>query len=100
MQMPIFTPIEAIRFRCLDCCGNQPLEVRLCPATNCPLYPYRLGKRPDEETRKEVAKAVPLPWLQEILDNRQKRADQAKERYQSGKWTPEVFKKDSVGENA
>ena len=79
--MEIFTPIEAIRFRCLDCCGNQPLEVRLCPATNCPLYPYRLGKRPDEETRKEVAKAVPLPWMQDVLSIRQKRREQAQARY-------------------
>ena len=36
---------RAIRAKCLDCCGNQQTEVRLCPAENCPLHPYRMGRR-------------------------------------------------------
>lgn len=40
------TPIKSIRLKCLDCCCGQPSEVRLCPAENCPLWPYRMGKRP------------------------------------------------------
>lgn len=35
---------EAIRARCLDCCNHQLSEVRLCPATDCPLFPYRMGR--------------------------------------------------------
>lgn len=35
---------KAIRLKCLDCCGNQPGEVRLCPATKCVLWPFRFGK--------------------------------------------------------
>lgn len=40
------TPIKAIRAKCLDCCCNHPSEVRICTAVKCPLYPYRMGKRP------------------------------------------------------
>lgn len=39
------TPIKAIRQKCLECSGYQPSEVRLCTAENCPLFPYRMGKR-------------------------------------------------------
>lgn len=61
--MKKLTPIKAIRAKCLDCCCGQNTEVRLCTAENCPLYPYRMGKRPkgeqtpaeDEETEKSSA---------------------------------------------
>ena len=39
----MLTPIKAIRARCLDCCGGQKAEVRLCPSQKCPLWPYRMG---------------------------------------------------------
>ena len=42
------TPLKAIRLKCLDCTCNQPLEVRLCTATNCPLYAFKSGHRPKE----------------------------------------------------
>lgn len=42
----ILTPIKAIRAKCLDCCCGHPSEVRICTAVKCPLYPYRMGKRP------------------------------------------------------
>lgn len=35
---------KAIRLKCLDCCVDQPKEVRLCPTMNCPLWRYRMGK--------------------------------------------------------
>ena len=44
------TPIKSIRQKCLDCTCNQPKEIRLCPIINCPLYPYRMGRRPDKAT--------------------------------------------------
>ena len=40
------TPIKAIRAKCLDCCCDQPNEVKLCVSENCALYPFRLGKNP------------------------------------------------------
>ena len=40
------TPIKSIRAKCLDCCLGQSHEVRLCAAPTCPIWPYRLGRRP------------------------------------------------------
>ena len=42
------TPIKAIRDKCLDCTCDQPKEIRLCPVVSCALYPYRMGRRPDD----------------------------------------------------
>lgn len=42
------TPIKAIRMKCLDCCSGQNKEIRLCTVINCPIYPYRFGRRPDK----------------------------------------------------
>ena len=50
-RMKLFkTPIKAIRMKCLDCTCGQVKEIRLCPIINCPLYPYRMGRRPDKAT--------------------------------------------------
>ena len=40
------TPIKAIRNRCIDCSAGSLVEVRLCPVTTCPIWPYRMGRRP------------------------------------------------------
>lgn len=52
----VLTPVKAIRAKCLDCCGGQMAEVRLCPITDCALYPYRMGHRPPK-----VSQADNLP---------------------------------------
>lgn len=44
------TPMKAIRAKCLDCCAGQVAEIRRCELKNCPLFPYRFGKRPKEGT--------------------------------------------------
>lgn len=38
--------LRDIRKYCLWCCLENPNEVKLCPATNCTLHPYRLGRNP------------------------------------------------------
>ena len=43
------TPLRAIRKKCIDCCCGNKREVRLCPLERCPLWPYRMGHRPDPE---------------------------------------------------
>ena len=40
------TPLKAIRAKCLDCSGDSWAEVEQCVIPECPLYPYRFGKRP------------------------------------------------------
>ena len=46
------TPLKIIRAKCLDCCVGSPGEVRKCTAFDCPLHPFRFGKRP-KPTREE-----------------------------------------------
>ncbi len=41
-------PLKAMRARCLDCTCFDAKEVRVCDFDNCPLHPYRMGKRPEE----------------------------------------------------
>lgn len=43
---------QAIRLKCLDCCGGVGAEVRLCPATSCPLWVYRMGREEIEKEQK------------------------------------------------
>lgn len=40
------SPVKAIRSHCLWCCKYKSREVRLCPASGCPLHPFRFGKSP------------------------------------------------------
>ena len=40
---------KAIRLKCIDCCGGNMAEVRKCPAENCPLWRYRMGREIRDE---------------------------------------------------
>ena len=42
----LYTPMKAIRRRCLDCCCGSSQEVSLCLVHSCSLHPYRFGRRP------------------------------------------------------
>jgi len=54
------SPLQALRARCLDCCGDQEKEVALCPAVDCPSWPFRMGtdpwRKPASEARREAAR--------------------------------------------
>ena len=43
------TPIKAIRAKCMNCVCDQANEIKLCPITDCPLYPFRFGKNPNKK---------------------------------------------------
>ncbi len=45
-QIRPLTPIPAIRAKCLECSCGSRTEVRICEITKCPLWHYRMGKRP------------------------------------------------------
>lgn len=45
-EIHLYTPMKAIRRKCLDCCADSSQEVSLCPVHNCSLHPYRFGRRP------------------------------------------------------
>jgi hypothetical protein len=66
------TPIQAIRAKCLDCCCDQANEVKLCPATRCPLHPFRLGKNPNIKPREYTEEQ------REAMRQRLKKAMEAK----------------------
>lgn len=57
-------PLRAVRRKCLNCCCGQALEVKLCPVTVCPLWPYRLGEYPaDHQGAKSVLRPIHLKCL-------------------------------------
>lgn len=63
--MRTLTPLKAIRAKCLDCSCDSKKEVRECPITDCPLYAYRMGKRPQkgkpstDDTKAKKGEAAP-----------------------------------------
>ena len=64
------SPMDAIRRKCLDCCVGQIVEVRLCEAIACPLWPFRAGQHPYIKSRLQEASlasdipgGTPLPDL-------------------------------------
>jgi hypothetical protein len=52
--------LRALRAKCLDCCAQQPNEVALCAAVDCPSWPFRMGtdpwRQPASEARREAAR--------------------------------------------
>ena len=61
----ITSPVKAIRAKCIDCCGGEKNEVKLCPCEDCPIYPFRFGKNPfhtrkamTDEEREEVGRRL------------------------------------------
>ena len=69
----ILTPVKAIRAHCLWCMCDSAYEVKLCPSTDCPLYPYREGHNPNRkmeltdeqrELRRETGKRVRAAQLE------------------------------------
>ena len=42
------TPMRAIRYKCMECCCFDWAEVRECELTECPLWSYRMGHRPQD----------------------------------------------------
>ena len=46
--------LRAVRKKCLDCCCYQENEVKLCPSTNCTLFPFRLGRNPHNKKKSSM----------------------------------------------
>jgi hypothetical protein len=66
-------PVKAIRAYCLDCAGDSPNEVKLCPCTDCALYPFRFGKNPYR--KKRVLTEEQKARLVETLNKQRKEND-------------------------
>ena len=70
-------PLQIIRIKCLECCGDSRLEVKLCAVTRCPLYHYRLGSIPENKGQEyttigtqgeDIIKVVPPTAYRAILE--------------------------------
>ena len=59
-EIKIHTPIKSIRLKCLDCCAGSSQEVKSCNCADCPLFPYKLGRRPSQSIKKQISNAEPL----------------------------------------
>lgn len=71
------TTLKVIRGFCLHCVGDSPKEVKDCTAGNgnqeyyqCPLYPFRLGHRPEEKVGLTPIKSVRKHCLDCCGENR------------------------------
>ncbi|MBL8659493.1 MAG: hypothetical protein JNM75_07020 [Rhodospirillales bacterium] len=56
--------LQAMRKRCIDCCGGRSDEVRRCTAVSCSLWPYRMATDPwrgDAPTNTRTERDVPIP---------------------------------------
>ena len=45
------TPVAGIRLFCMECIGGSKKDVRECSTTECPLNPFRMGKRPKTQSK-------------------------------------------------
>ena len=50
--------LRVIRLKCLDCCCWQENEVKLCPADDCILWAFRMGKNPIKRVMTEEQRDV------------------------------------------
>lgn len=79
MQSQPTSPAKAIRAYCLECCMESSMEVKLCPATECQLHPFRMGKNPyrktktlTEEQKQRMAEGRERFNLSKSIDNQSK----------------------------
>lgn len=56
-QVEITSFKDAIRLKCYDCSCYDLNEVKHCTAYSCPLWAFRLGKKPKEGRLKAVESA-------------------------------------------
>lgn len=59
--MAVLSRAKAVRLKCMDCCCQQQVEVRLCNAVNCPLHPYRMGS-PRATDKANQLLGIELPY--------------------------------------
>jgi len=51
-------PVKSIRAKCKECSGNQLAVIRKYQILNCPLHPYRMGKRPKKKSEQIETKVT------------------------------------------
>ena len=82
----IKSPLKAIKKNCLECCGDNQNEVKLCTATSCPLYSFRLGKNPFRKKKTDNL----------TEEEKQKYKEEIRKRFEKSRITKKGEKKDEV----
>lgn len=71
------TAAKAIRAFCISCSGDVAAEVRRCQVTRCPLWPWRMGKKPSTLARNKPdyldPEAVRLAGIEQCIMETPKR---------------------------
>jgi len=67
--MTKLTPVKSIRKYCLWCMNRMTVEIKVCPITDCPLYLFRLSKRPKGNSPLKAIKKHCLPDCAENRDD-------------------------------
>lgn len=57
------SPLKAIRKNCIACASGSLKEVRFCSVVECPLWSFRLGKRPETVGSQEGGNWVNRAWV-------------------------------------
>ena len=77
MKAEITNPVKAIRAFCLECVETYN-DVKECPAKECPLYPFRLGRNP-YRTKREMTEEQRSAAAERLALAREKKAEWQKE---------------------
>ncbi len=63
------TLLKTIHQKCMDCSAYQIKKIELCPSSDCPLWPFRMGKDPfktprimSEKQKQVLAAATEACW--------------------------------------
>ena len=56
------TPLQAVKHYCrYQCCANDTISWKECTAEGvCPLFPYRMGKRPKKQPFTDYCEKKPI----------------------------------------
>ena len=48
-------PLQAIKAKCLDCCGGSREEVKYCSVDTCPLYVFKFELNKKKQNKRELS---------------------------------------------
>ncbi len=61
---------DAIRSKCIDCCGGSQAEVRRCGMADCALWPFRMGTDPFRAPMSEERRAAASERFKAMLSEK------------------------------
>ena len=77
-ETKITSPIKAIKAKCLDCTCGYREEVKLCPISDCPLFPFRLGKNPFSKRGSSITEEQKIAMAERMKKARESKINKEK----------------------